>query len=116
MRLPRFVRRSWSRNSAPTTSAPTFMARRRPRNVASEVPEFDGDRYGCAAELAPCSIAAAGTSAASAEPAELRPPLSLFAFVVPCVLLPLLAASALPVPPTEGVPDDAAPPFPRWPC
>jgi hypothetical protein len=50
------------------------------------------------------------------EPAELRPPLFTFAVAVPCVLLPLLAASALPVPPTEGLPDDGAPPFPRWPC
>ena len=50
------------------------------------------------------------------EPAELRPPLLSFAFAVPCVLLPLLAASALPVPPTEGVSDDGAPPFPWWRC
>ncbi|HEY6651767.1 MAG TPA: hypothetical protein VI364_05670, partial [Actinomycetota bacterium] len=61
----------------------------------------------------PCSISAVGTVAAFPEPAELRPPLFKSAFAVPCVLLPLLAASALPVPPTEGVWDDRAPPF-RW--
>ena len=86
------------------------------RNLAPELVEFDGDRYGCAAGFAPCSIAVDRPWAALPEPAELRPPLFTFAFAVPCVLLPLLAASALLVPPTDGVSDDRPPPFPWWPC
>jgi hypothetical protein len=81
-----------------------------------EVPQFDGGPYGCAAGVPLCPIVGDGTPAAFPEPAELRPPLFTFAFAVPWVLVPLLAASARPVPPTDGVSDDGAPPFPRWPC